>query len=355
MRCQDIMVEPVECARIDERAGDVARRMRDENIGFMPVCDAGGRAVGALTDRDLAVRALADGMPDAPAGALMTPLVVACRRDDDLAHVDALMREHQVERILVTDERDVPVGVISLADLAQIAPPEAGEILRLVSDREVRGAERPPRFAPSQRRMVEEQLVARGFADPAVLRAILAVPRAAFVPRALAAQAHADAPVSAAEGSVVPTAFEVATVAAALRLGPRDRVLEIGTGAGYRTAVLAALAGEVWSLAESAASAEAAARLLRSLGLENVRVVAGRVASGLPERAPFDAIVAGEPRATIPDSFLEQLALGGRLILEVPTPGGGRRALRVTRTGELTFRREVLDPPGRPAGAEVRP
>ncbi len=119
MKCKDAMTERVECISPLESARDAAQVMRDEDVGFLPVCDESMRVVGAITDRDLALRILADAeSADTAVGQIMTNEVVACRPDDDLSVAEALMAEHQKSRVLCVDAAGHLVGVISVADIA---------------------------------------------------------------------------------------------------------------------------------------------------------------------------------------------------------------------------------------------
>lgn len=137
MRCGDIMRRPVEVARQGETIQDAARRMRDANIGFLPVVGDGDRVIGVITDRDLVVRGCARGLvPDRSAvEELVSHELVACRPQDDLHYVARLMALHRVSRVLVV-EGDRPVGVVSLSDLAAHLD-GAAETLRRVAVREI--------------------------------------------------------------------------------------------------------------------------------------------------------------------------------------------------------------------------
>jgi len=139
MFCQDIMRRPVECAPTGESIQSVARRMRDRNIGFIPVIDARGVAVGVITDRDLAVRACAAGAIPAQTRVeeVMTTTIIACSPHDDIDEVMRLMGEHRTSRIVVLGRRGEPVGVVSLSDLAASETTEAADTLRAISVREV--------------------------------------------------------------------------------------------------------------------------------------------------------------------------------------------------------------------------
>lgn len=142
MRCQDVMKKPVICCSETETAQSAALKMRDDNIGFLPVCDAEGGVVGILTDRDIAVRVCAEGLDPqkAPIGEAMTRQVVSCRPGDDLGHAEGLMIKNHKSRVLILDEKGRPAGVISLSDIAQHDRVYAAETIRQVSSREIRPA-----------------------------------------------------------------------------------------------------------------------------------------------------------------------------------------------------------------------
>jgi protein-L-isoaspartate(D-aspartate) O-methyltransferase len=190
-------------------------------------------------------------------------------------------------------------------------------------------------------RMVRDQVAARGVRDPAVLHALRAVPREAFLPPELEEFAYDDTPLPIAAGQTISQPYIVALMAEALALGPGDRVLEVGTGSGYAAAVLGRMAREVFTIERHADLAETAAARLRRLGFANVHVRAGDGTLGWPEAAPFDAIVvaAGGPR--VPPALVEQLAPGGRLVIPV---GEAReqRLVRLVKRPDGTCAREEL-------------
>ena len=120
MRCMEIMKKDVECMSTGDTVQSAARRMRDENVGFLPVCDRDGKVLGTITDRDLAVRVLAEAQPATlSVGDVMSREVVACRPDDDLRRAQELMVTKHKSRIMCTDKDGRLVGVISLSDVAQ--------------------------------------------------------------------------------------------------------------------------------------------------------------------------------------------------------------------------------------------
>ena len=172
-----------------------------------------------------------------------------------------------------------------------------------------------PTRQAERERMVERQIEARGVKDTAVLRAMRQVPRHLFVPVSYAPQAYWDGPLAIGHGQMISQPYIVAFMAEALRLRGDDRVLEIGTGSGYQTAVLAQLARDVFSIEIVKPLAERAAGKLKELGYANVQVRAGDGYQGWPEHAPYDAILVSAAPDHIPQPLLDQLAVGGRMIL----------------------------------------
>jgi len=138
MRCEHIMKRNVECVSPGETAQAAAMRMRDENIGFLPVCEKDMKVLGTITDRDLAIRILAEGRPAATSvREVMTDEVIACRPEDDLRRAEELMGRHQKSRIMCVNEIGVLAGVISLSDIAkQEKASRAAATMRSVSQRE---------------------------------------------------------------------------------------------------------------------------------------------------------------------------------------------------------------------------
>jgi protein-L-isoaspartate(D-aspartate) O-methyltransferase len=155
-------------------------------------------------------------------------------------------------------------------------------------------------------------------ADDRVLAAIAAVPREAFVPAELRPQAYDNTALGIGCGQTISQPLVVARMTELLELGPDDRVLDVGTGSGYHAAVLAALAGHVWTIERHAGLSETAAEALAAAGVENVTLVVGDGSRGLPEEAPFDAInvaAAGDREGL--HTLEQQLAAGGRMVAPV--------------------------------------
>jgi protein-L-isoaspartate(D-aspartate) O-methyltransferase len=172
-------------------------------------------------------------------------------------------------------------------------------------------------YAAQRWEMIEKQMRRRGITDPAVLAAMLAVPRHEFVPEEIRSSAYEDAPLPIGGGQTISQPYIVAAMTAALHLRPGDRILEIGTGCGYQAAVLACLAKEVFTIEWRAELASSASARLARLGYPHAHVHCGDGTLGLPEFAPFDAILVAAAAPAIPKPLLAQLAEGGRMILPV--------------------------------------
>jgi protein-L-isoaspartate(D-aspartate) O-methyltransferase len=171
---------------------------------------------------------------------------------------------------------------------------------------------------PAQRQnMVEAHLRGRGISDERVLRAFDRVPRHEFVPERHRGQAYEDHPLPLAEGQTISQPYIVGITLEALALQPSDRVLEIGTGSGYQTALVAELTKHVYSMERQESLAREAAATLARLGYTNVTVLVGDGSQGLPEQAPFDAIVVSAAAPRVPIALFEQLREGGRMVVPV--------------------------------------
>ena len=190
--------------------------------------------------------------------------------------------------------------------------------------------------------MVERQIEARGVHDRRVLSAMREFPRDRFVDAALADRAYEDVPLSIGVGQTISQPYMVALMPEALGLVGTERVLEIGAGSGYGAAVLGRLAREVYTVERHPELAEVAAARLASLGFINVHVVTGDGTLGLPTQAPFEAIVVTAAGPRVPPALLEQLSVGGRLVIPVGEKPDLQRLLRIDREGPDRLRHTDL-------------
>ena len=172
-------------------------------------------------------------------------------------------------------------------------------------------------FALQRAAMIEKQLRRRGVHDSGVLAAMAAVRREEFVPMEFRHRAYEDAPLPIGEGQTISQPYIVAAMTAALRLTGNERVLEIGTGCGYQAAILSHLAKIVFTIESRSELASSASARLERLGYGTVHVHCGDGTLGLPELAPFDAVLVAAAAPAVPEPLRAQLAKGGRLILPV--------------------------------------
>ncbi len=200
----------------------------------------------------------------------------------------------------------------------------------------------PETYSDLRRQMVELQLRARGIADERVLTAMQRVPRHEFAPEYLRSQAYEDHPLPIAEGQTISQPYIVALMLEALALSPRDRVLEVGTGSGYVTALLAELVAQVISIERHPALADSARAQLATIGYENVIVVVGDGTRGLPQFAPYDAIVVSAAAAELPNELVNQLAEGGRMIIPIGTGDSQQLQFIYKENGETKMRMREL-------------
>jgi len=165
--------------------------------------------------------------------------------------------------------------------------------------------------------MVNRQIIARGVKDKRVIEAMLKVPRHKFVPPSELSYAYADEPRPIGEGQTISQPYIVAFMTEQLKVKPGDRVLEIGTGSGYQAAVLAQIVDSVFTIEIIPELAERARRVLKELGYNNIVVKQGDGYHGWPEKSTFDAIIVTAAPPKIPPPLLDQLAVGGRMVLPV--------------------------------------
>jgi len=172
-------------------------------------------------------------------------------------------------------------------------------------------------FAAERALMVEAQLGRRGIADARVLQAMGRIPRERFVPQELQEKAYGDFPLPIGFGQTISQPYMVARMTELLGLQGDEKVLEVGTGSGYQTAVLCELAGHVYSVEIVPELAERAQATLTALGYSNFTIASRDGTLGWPEHAPFDAVLVAAGAPEIPPCLLEQLAQGGRLVIPV--------------------------------------
>jgi protein-L-isoaspartate(D-aspartate) O-methyltransferase len=197
-------------------------------------------------------------------------------------------------------------------------------------------------YAEARHLMVEQQIVARGVRDPAVLQAMLSVPREAFVGPEYVNEAYEDRPLPIGEGQTISQPYIVARMTEALRLSASDRVLEIGTGSGYAAAVLSCIVKHVYTVERLQNLVTAAHQCLQTHGYSNVEVRYANGTLGWPEQAPFDGIVVTASGPNIPEALKAQLAAGGRLVMPVGADPSFQQLIRLTRTSDTTFDQEDL-------------
>ena len=173
------------------------------------------------------------------------------------------------------------------------------------------------RLARERERMVDEQLKRRGITDARVLDAMRRIPRHRFVEEGLAHNAYEDHPLPIGEGQTISQPYIVALMTSLLGLTGQEKVLEVGTGSGYQTAVLGALARRGCSIERLPRLAERARATLETLGVANVWIRVGNGALGWPDEAPFDRILVAAGGPSVPPPLVEQLVEGGRLVLPV--------------------------------------
>jgi protein-L-isoaspartate(D-aspartate) O-methyltransferase len=205
-------------------------------------------------------------------------------------------------------------------------------------------ARKEPMFEPDERVGRMEFLLSlrrRGISDAAVLRAMDAVPREDFVLPAFAATAYADQAMPIACGQTISQPYVVAYMTEQLEVTRAQRVLEVGTGSGYQAAILAQLAGAVFTVERYRTLADGARRTLERLGYRNVTVLTGDGLNGVPEHAPYDRIIVTAAAEAIPQALVEQLAEGGVMILPLGRHDGAQRIVKLTK-GKEGVRQEDL-------------
>ncbi|MDR1110894.1 MAG: protein-L-isoaspartate(D-aspartate) O-methyltransferase [Deltaproteobacteria bacterium] len=190
--------------------------------------------------------------------------------------------------------------------------------------------------------MVERQLKARDISDPRVLEAMGAVPRHIFVEEALALRAYDDSPIPIGHGQFISQPYMVASMTQALAPKPTDRILEIGSGCGYQTAILACLAGTVHAVEILAPLRDRSLATLSRLGLSNVSMRLGDGRQGWPEFAPFQGILVAAFSEALPKKLFDQLSVGGRLVIPLG-PEDNQRLVLISKDADGGQRRRILE------------
>ena len=190
--------------------------------------------------------------------------------------------------------------------------------------------------------MVEEQLKRRGIKDPILLNAMRVVPREVFVGLDLRDLAYEDTPLPIGEGQTISQPYLVAAKIDALNLDSEDRVLEIGTGSGYTAAVVSQIVWEVYTVERIASLAHLSSKRLSELGYTNVHVFHTDGTLGSPEGAPFDAIIVAAGGSEVPQPLLEQLVIGGRLVILAGLAPHKQTLLRIDRISETEYKTRDL-------------
>jgi protein-L-isoaspartate(D-aspartate) O-methyltransferase len=207
-------------------------------------------------------------------------------------------------------------------------------------DQMTEDASQEERYTQQRTAMVVQQLRARDITDPRVLAAMEEVPRHLFVPEANRRWAYVDGPLEIGYAQTISQPYIVAYMTQALEPRDTDKVLEIGTGSGYQAAVLAEIVGEVYTIEIVEPLAASATNLLRELGYDNVRVRAGDGYKGWPEAAPFDAIIVTCAPDHIPQPLVDQLAVGGKLV--IPVGSFSQDMIIVTKTDKGVMERRTI-------------
>ncbi len=201
-----------------------------------------------------------------------------------------------------------------------------------------------PDFTRARDEMVARQIAGRGIDNRHLLAAMREVPREAFVPDDLADHAYEDSPLPIEADQTISQPYIVAMMIDAAEVAPGDKVLEIGAGSGYAAAVMGRIADEVIAIERHDELARLARERMDRLGYDNVSIIHGDGTHGLPEEAPFEAILAAASGSHVPEILLHQLSLHGTLVMPIGEPNQIQKLVKVTRTGEEEFEQEDLGP-----------
>jgi len=203
-------------------------------------------------------------------------------------------------------------------------------------------SENTDKYAADRFQMVQYQLIHRGIHDKRVLKAMSEIPRHRFVPDMYQHAAYEDSPLPIGEGQTISQPYMVAIMTQCLELKGDEKVLEIGTGSGYQAAILSVLAAHVYSIERHEPLATKAKYLLKDLGYGNVEVIVGDGSVGLPDHSPFQGIIVTACSPKIPQNLIDQLAIGGRLVIPVGNPFG-QTLFQVVKTETGTDTKGILE------------
>lgn len=197
-------------------------------------------------------------------------------------------------------------------------------------------------YTTEREAMVERHLKRRGIIEQAIIDAFLAVQREEFVAPEHAHLAYGDHPLPIEAGQTISQPYIVALMIEAAGIKPGDRVLEVGAGSGYAAAVIGRIADRVIAIERQHDLVELAAQRLERLGYPNVTIVEGDGTKGLPDEAPFDAILIAASGSHVPRALVNQLAPGGRLVMPIGDPGAAQELIKVTKAADGTLKQEGL-------------
>lgn len=194
--------------------------------------------------------------------------------------------------------------------------------------------------AKLRQEMVNQQIVSRGISDAGVISAMLKVPRHEFVPEGLVAYAYMDSPLPIGQGQTISQPYIVALMTQLLDLKGNEIVLEVGTGSGYQAAILGEIAKEVYTIEILKPLADSAKMRLEKLGYKNIKVICGDGYLGWPQYAPFDAILVTAAPKQIPQPLIEQLKIGGRMVM--PLGDIEQELFLITKTENNIIKKKII-------------
>lgn len=197
-------------------------------------------------------------------------------------------------------------------------------------------------FTAEREAMVDRQLRRRGIREPEILDAFRAVPREAFISEEYAHLAYGDHPLPIEAGQTISQPYIVALMIEAAEIKRGDKVLEVGSGSGYAAAVISRIASRVIGIERQHDLVEVSRERVAQLGYDNVEIVEGDGTKGVPQEAPFDAILAAASGSHVPKALLEQLSLGGRLVMPVGQPGWVQKLVKVTKREDGSLQQSDL-------------